>query len=419
MYKAVLYPFLVFILILTMIPASAIGAGDIYYVAPSGSDRNSGSQSSPWSSVEYAARKARPGDTVFVRGGTYQEGEVWLRAEYGHCGAPGKLVTIKAYPHETPVFVNSQRPFIIECDYIRIEGLHFRNGKSIGAGGINRTTIQLVNNNFSGAGYSWDAIGVSGNNILLEGNVCDIKASSVGTQGHCYYISHGTNIKIKNNTARGMSGYGIHVFDQRRGGDKPGFERLIKDVVIEGNIVTNSLQRSGIILAAYDHARIENVIIRNNILFNNPHSGIYIPGVVSNVKILNNTIFGNGGAALSIYGTERDVNSVVVQNNIFDLSNADGSTANTQHVKNEKGNSTIKLANNLYWPKPVKLLKLTDTSPVNGDPRFVSPRQENFHLQQNSAAIDRGVALPDVTMDKNGVKRPQGTGFDMGAYEFH
>ncbi len=216
-----------------------------------------------------------------------------------------------------------------------------------------------------------------------------------------------------------MSGYGIHVFDQRRGGDKPGFERLIKDVVIEGNVVSNSLQRSGIILAAYDHARIENVIIRNNVVFNNPHSGIYIPGIVSNVKIYNNTMFGNGGAALSIYGTEKDVNRVDIRNNIFDLSSANGSAANTQHVKNEKGNSTIALSNNLYWPKPVRLLKLTDTSSLIGDPGFVNPRQENFHLQQNSTAINKGTSLPDVPADKEGTKRPQGPAFDMGAYEFH
>jgi parallel beta-helix repeat protein len=404
---------------MVMLPGVAISAGDTYYVSVSGSDSSSGSQSSPFATVEHAARSAKPGDTVLVRGGTYQEGEVWLRAEHGHCGAPGKLLTIKAYSNETPVFVNSKRPFIIECDYIRIEGLHFRNGKSIGAGGLKRTTIQLVNNNFSGAGYAWDAIGISGNNILLEGNTCDIKASNVGTQGHCYYIQHGTNIRIRNNTARGMTGYGIHIFDQRRGGDHPEFERLIKDVIIEGNVVSNSIQRSGIILAAYDHARIENVIIRNNVLFNNPHSGIYIPGVVSNVKIYNNTIFGNGGAALSIYGTAKEVNSVVIKNNIFDLTNANGSSANAPHVKNEKGNSTIVLENNLYWPKPVKLMKLSDTSALTGDPKFINPRQENFHLQQGSAAINKGVALTDVPADKDGTKRPQGPVFDMGAYEVH
>ena len=101
------------------------------------------------------------------------------------------MLTIKSYPGEKPIFVNAERPFIIKCDYIRIEGLNFRNGKSLSVGGLTRTDIQAVGNSFVGSGYGWDAIGTGGNNILLEGNVCDIKGNVVGTQGHCYYIIMG------------------------------------------------------------------------------------------------------------------------------------------------------------------------------------------------------------------------------------
>lgn len=416
MHKLISFCIFVMLLLITWVPVASSSAEEIYYVSPTGSDGNSGSQKNPWATVEHAARKSKPGDTILVRGGTYQEGEVWLRAVHGHGGAQGKLLTIKAYPNEIPVFVNSKRPFIIECDYIRIEGLHFKNGKSIGAGGINRTTIQLVNNSFTGSGYAWDAIGVSGNNILLEGNVCDINGNTAGTQGHCYYISHGSNITIRNNMAKGMTGYGIHVFDQRRSEDHPGFERLINNVIIEGNMVSHSQQRSGIILAAYDHARIENVIIRNNVLFNNAHSGISIPGIVSNVRIYNNTLFGNGENALSIYGTTRDVTNVEIKNNIFDLTNSKSS--NAYHVSNEKGNTSLVLQNNLYWPKPLRLNKLSDSSAVIGDPRFVNPSTGDFRLKGGSAAVDQGMAFEDVSRDRDGVPRPQNSTFDIGAYEY-
>jgi parallel beta-helix repeat protein len=414
MRKLISFGTLIISLLMTLGPVAAGNAGEIYYVSPTGSDGNSGSQISPWANVEYAARKAKPGDTIFVRGGTYQEGEVWLRAKFGHGGAPGKLLTIKAYPNEIPVFVNSKRPFIIECDYIRIEGLHFRNGKSIGAEG---NTVQIVNNTFTGSGYGWAPVNIGGTNILVEGNKCDINGNTVGTQGHCYYIGNGSNITIRNNTARGMTGYGIHVFDQRRSGDPPGFERLIKNVIIEGNMVSHSQQRSGIILAAYDHARIEDVIVRNNVAFNNPGAGIYIPGIVSNVKIYNNTVFGNGDIALSIYGTTRDVTNVEIKNNIFDLTNS--KTPNACHVLNGNGNTSIVLQNNLYWPKPVRLEKLSDSSPVIGDPRFVNPGERDFHLLPGSAAIDKGIPLGEVSHDKDGIKRPQGAAFDLGAFELH
>ncbi|MBN1364928.1 MAG: right-handed parallel beta-helix repeat-containing protein [Syntrophaceae bacterium] len=388
--------------------------GDYYYVSPNGSDRNNGSLRYPWATVQHAATKAKPGDTVLIRGGIYNEGEIWLRADHGHGGTQGKLLTIQAYPGERPIFVNASRPLIIECDYIRIEGLHLKNGKSIGVDG---NTVQIANNSFTGSGYAWAAVDAGGTNILLEGNICDIKGNTVGTQGHCYYISHSSNMTIRNNVAKGMTGYGIHVFDQRRSQDPPGFERLIKNVIIEGNTVSHSQERSGIILAAYDHARIENVIIRNNVLFNNAHSGIYIPGIVSNVKIYNNTWFGNGETALPIYGTTNDVANVEIKNNIFDLTKTKSS--NAYHVSNEKGNTSLIIQNNLYWPKPLRLYKLSDSSPVIGDPHFVKPAEENFHLLPRSAAIDKGIPLSDVSHDKDGIKRPQGTAFDLGAFELH
>jgi hypothetical protein len=404
------------LLVITVGPVPPGSAGETYYVSPAGSDGNSGSQNSPWGTVEYAARKARAGDTIFVRGGTYQEGEIWLRAEYGHGGAPGKFLTIKAYPGEIPVFVNKRRPFIIDCDYIRIEGLHFKNGKSIGAGGPRRTAIQLVNNSFTGSGYGWAAIDAGGTNILLEGNRCDIEGNTVGTQGHCYYISHGSDITIRNNVAKGMTGYGIHVFDQRRSGDPPDFERLIKHVIIEGNVTSHSQKRSGIILAAYDHARIEDVIVRNNVSFNNPDSGIYIPGIVSNAKIYNNTLSGNGETALLIYGKTREITNVEIKNNIFDLTD---SPSRAFHVFNKEENPSLVLQNNLYWPKPARLNKLSDPSPVVGDPRFVKLGERDFHLLQGSAAIDKGIPVSEVPVDKDGVKRPQGAAWDLGAFEFH
>lgn len=405
--------FIMLLLIISGPPASS-DAEEIYYVSPTGSDRNSGSQNNPWGSVMHAVEKAKPGDTIFVRGGTYQEGEVWIRAKHGQGGARGKLLTIKAYPNEIPIFANSIRPFIVECDYIRIEGLHFKDGKLIGVEG---NTVQIVNNSFTGSGYGWAAVETHGTNILLEGNTCDINRNTVGTQGHCYYIASGTNITIRNNVAKGMTGYGIHVFDQRRSEDPPGFERLIKDVIIEGNVVSNSLERSGIILSAYDHARIENVIVRNNVAFKNSQCGVYIPGIVSNVKIINNTLFGNGATALLINGSAREVNNLEIKNNIFDLTNKKNSDAG--HVVDIKGNTSLILQNNLYWPKPLRLYNLSDSTPIIGDPHFVNPMGEDFHILPGSAAIDKGIPLGEVSQDKDGVKRPQGTASDLGAFEFH
>ena len=393
-------------------PVSA--APTTFYVAPGGSDSNPGTLAQPWATLQHAGETAAPGDTVLVRGGTYAEGEIWLRADYGHCGsAAGGLVTIRAYPGEAPLFNNAARSLYISCDYLRIEGLRFANGKSIAIWGLDRTTIQLVNNRFTGTGYAYDAISAEGNYILLEGNVCDILGNSQGTQGHCYYIHHGTNITLRNNVARGMTGYGIHVFDQRRSEDPPTFNRLIKDVVIEGNVAYESEQRSGIIIAASDGARVENVIIRNNVLFDNPVAGLNLTSDSKSIAVYNNTIYNNGQAGILVYGAG-SLQSLAIKNNLIDL----GSQSSAKHIDNSRADVPLAVDHNLYWPAPPKNTNATDAAPITGNPRFVNAAANDFHLQSNSAAIDAGIAIAQVITDKDGVTRPKGAAYDVGAYEF-
>jgi hypothetical protein len=74
------------VLALLILAPSTSAQGNVYYVAPGGSDDDDGSIDHPWATVEHAGRTAGPGDTVLVRGGTYDEGEIWLRADLGHCG---------------------------------------------------------------------------------------------------------------------------------------------------------------------------------------------------------------------------------------------------------------------------------------------------------------------------------------------
>ena len=43
-----------------------------YYVAPTGSDTNPGTLEQPFATLQQGARVAMPGDTVYLRGGTYR-----------------------------------------------------------------------------------------------------------------------------------------------------------------------------------------------------------------------------------------------------------------------------------------------------------------------------------------------------------
>lgn len=77
--------------------------GAVYYVAPWGSDANTGIEASPWRTIQHAAGVLRPGETVFVRGGIYKE-NITIKS----FSDSGDYVTFQAYPGETPVISGAE-----------------------------------------------------------------------------------------------------------------------------------------------------------------------------------------------------------------------------------------------------------------------------------------------------------------------
>src|SRR3954447_17497892 len=58
-------------------------AGRSWYVAPTGEDAAPGTLEKPFATVQRAQRAARPGDTVFLRGGTYHMTESQIARSKG------------------------------------------------------------------------------------------------------------------------------------------------------------------------------------------------------------------------------------------------------------------------------------------------------------------------------------------------
>jgi hypothetical protein len=76
----------------------AVGHAAEYYVSPSGNDAAAGTLEAPFATIGKAAAVLEPGDTCWLRAGTYRETVVPMRS-----GEAGRPITFRSYPGEHAV----------------------------------------------------------------------------------------------------------------------------------------------------------------------------------------------------------------------------------------------------------------------------------------------------------------------------
>ena len=120
------------IAILALFAADVALAGGTYYVDPNGSDSNSGSLDRPFGTLDRAIGLAMPGDTIYVRGGTYMLNHRLLIDKAGTAESP---INLWAMPGETPILDFSSNPLAPpqprDSDVGAVNeavGIHFGNG---------------------------------------------------------------------------------------------------------------------------------------------------------------------------------------------------------------------------------------------------------------------------------------------------
>lgn len=148
------------------------------------------------------------------------------------------------------------------------------------------------------------------------------------------------------------------------------------------------------------------------------------------VKILNNTFY--GGRALQIRNDSCPNGNFEVRNNIFVRNNAypvvtvydthftSGSLKlnNNQYYRTD-GSTTLFSYNGGYDSWETVTNAGYEKNGNYGDPKFQSVEKDNFKISADSPIIDKGVSFSTVfTADKEGISRPQGNAWDIGAHEY-
>ena len=381
--------------------ASFTNTDPTYYVAKIGSDSNTcvqaRSQSTPKLTINAGIACLASGDTLIIKAGTYNDIISSLSQAIPSGSSWNAPTTIKANSGDTviihptgssfccAVYLGSGESFIVfdgliwdgngastpggpsfkdGANYIRVQNSEFKNFADSGASSTG-TGFQFVNNK-------------SHNN----GTNCPEGA------GHChgYYISS-SNTLIEGNDVYNNEGYGIQAY----GGS------------------------------------LNGTIIRRNRIHDNgigggagvgPSAGMVL-STGTGIQAYNNIIWNNAAGIQIQYGT---VNTLVYNNTIYNNTRSAPSTPN-YCVYNGSDTSGRIFENNICYQNPAGFIDVASPPAVKSnnlmpDPLFVNPAAADFHLQSGSAAINAGAPINLVATDFDGVLRPQGPAYDIGAYEF-
>jgi len=215
---------------------------------------------------------------------------------------------------------------------------------------------------------------------------------------------HSSGHHVYNNYIQAVDGIGIAINCEQSGGS-------IDDVLIENNIVNVTIDQQ----------------VRYGIGMHN--SGSLQSNRLSNITVQFNTIYIDGAygwtAALRLASNESDYDNITIVNNIF-VSNLTGVDADQLIIADylDYPPENITLSNNLFNHTFMAAVALWNGSEgtyfgddyVNATPEFVSTG--DFHLTINSPAVDAANSSYTVGYDFDMVSRPQGSGYDIGAYEY-
>lgn len=371
-----------------------------YYVSLSGNDSNSGtSTSSPFKTFAKAVKPLRPGDTLYIRGGTWTQ-QLDLQTPNIN-GTSSAYIKIAGYPGETvtiryadsveasygPIKARGARGYLT-FENLVLDGINNskRTGWLIGEGNHNFILRNLEIKNFKS-----NALKIAANNIQIIN--CKLHhampASTIIGQGAYYYgiyLVSGSSVLIQGNEIYSNSGGGLHAYPGPISG------LIVRNNSIHDNNTTGKGVFGGLLLQGSSGKVIQNTLLYNNLVYKNTvyGSGILISSYTNGTKLLNNTVYGNKAYGVHV-GYNSTTTNTIVQNNII--------------YGNSGGNYINKSANTTY------------ASNVTTDPKFISTSSNNFQLQSSSPAVNTGVRLSTVTTDYRNLPRPKGSSHDIGGYE--
>jgi len=311
-----------------------------YFVAPTGSDSNSGTTMADALLTIGAATKLalKGGDCVTVADGTYDE-TVLVTTSGSIDTCTGYVVFRSASPGGAKVVSSDPyNGFMVNANYVMVDGFDLEDTST-------------------GSAFTAGTNTLVGGKVIVYHHIAAIRniAHDSGGAGlgalHADYVRFEGN-RVHDNSMRSDFGdSGIDLWEMQASDTQPGFHIVVRNNLSYANIesgIPASLQTDGegIILDSFDYADpmygttpyAQESLVENNVIWKNGGRGIEASGAqpTSHVTIRNNTLFDDntqaqqyGGAEIVSWGNGNSITNNIV---ILGPDAQNGSAANQTTV---------------------------------------------------------------------------------------
>jgi len=408
-----------------------------------------GSATNPFGSIQEGIDSAQPGDVVYIQSGTYEESIQSTRN-----GTSSQPIVIQGDDSNGPVVLTwPGRVLRVQNSFITIQNVTI-DGQygDADAVSIRDESDGLVLRNLEISRSGRDCVDMaSHSNILIEGCLIHHCLDSTDGRKDAHGVTGGSvsGLVIRDTEIHTFSGDGIqfdpgrtlpgwsdillercHIWleplkeeangfsvgvvpgenavDTKAKGENPRSSMIIRDSVFHGF-------RDGLIanMAALNIKENVDVLIERVTLYNNEIA----------LRLRGPTPSHPSGAWVSVHNTviydadtavryENDIQNLEIWNTTL------GTEIDRPFVEAEADNSVLDIRNFLIASDSLPTEAQGAYNIAVPHTSFVAPDEGDFRLSAGSPAIDTGETLQEIIVDRDGIQRPQGEAFDIGAYEW-
>ena len=427
------------LLILFSLSTAPSAAAAEIYVAPGGS--GDGRRAAPFGRIQDGLAAAHPGDAVVIAPGTYQERLTTVRS-----GSPGRPIVLRSAAGRGTVLVTAAgRVASVLHPYIVLDGLVLDG--QFGADDIVRvwdgaTGFTLRDSEVRRT--SRDGVDIAAaDDVLIERTLVHHTLNAAGgrTDAHGIVAGAARRLTIRSTEVHTFSGDAVQIDPGRAA---PGWN----DVVIEGcrfwlqplleaangfaagvvpgeNAVDTKASprapRARLTIRDTEAFGFKGGLIGNMAAFNIKES---VDAVIDRVTVHASEIAFRLRAPATVRVQNAVVHTVATGVRYEDgiqglriLNSTFGAAVDRAFLAASSPRSVLEVRNVALLSAALPAEAGGPTNLALSGAAFVDPANHDYRLTLGSPAIDRGMTLSEVTVDRQGTKRPQGAAYDIGAFE--